>query len=816
MNINGLTTPDGEGQEEALHLARPTRVSPFQELPDWLQRASEEERQYYFEVEKSLAVKEKALDELLGETKSLKAFARYYAQEVVRLMTGADVDPQQIFVKACHTFFVGKQKVVQCNRLTLPEFMLNDLNDAPHVPLDITLEGELPSGLTGEDLLEVMGDASMRALYAEKFEKKYMDEAVLQAWQNTLESRIHLSSFSAKLQGHISDEGLRIVTVAGLDDSEYLMGDLTLGHLKTAVRGMIVYCGPKGEEGFCVLYAPEAPGGRVWFEFASFRQLNAHLFDWMTQPEGRGYLSGQSCAGERESVEAYMRLVLELPSQWGGIRHNIWSNNGDGVLREAVMLNVGWLQEELNAVVPAGYRSATVGQRQYFARLNTELKGLTRLANDDAALISYEKFAYELIKTRLEQVLAQNGETVSVDPDLIMVELAPSQEMTLSQLIITEHHITEESGPGHNPGVYPAIRYLPGHPPVSSVLLDYLPGWSRTLRPGEKYIAMLRSDYLNEEAPGYTLKRDVHVNVQLHEMHRAALAELFSGALDRTQYNQVESLIQQLREPKQPASMAHEDPEAVWQEGVYAFHLKGCRIEGVYVFRFMNHQTANDLLYTPSSPDGRSLRPLSGFFDSVKLGGLGRYYSDRANYTRQKVINEYIDKVQRGSKINLPLLQIDSRVYDFSRCYADKINQIIDGVDAKTTSLIEIVGKLVYDTAVAAVAIVSIPFAPIGLGLSAVMMAKAVFDGAKAYQESDYKTLFSNYLDCMLELTTMRIGSLGFSAVQKAIARQLGNVNTCMGAVSACTGKTVDLAVATELMKQALAEPDSNEQTTLV
>jgi len=813
MDTNGLNKAGGEGQAIA-QLSRPTFATQFHELPDWLQRAGEDDRQYYFEAEQTLAAGEAALDQLLGETKSLKAFSRFYAQEIVRLMTGEVVDPDEIFVNVGHTFFVGKQKVVQSNRLTLPEFMLNDMNDAPTVPLEISLEGELiPSSLSVDGILDAMGDASMRALYAEKFEMKYTDEVVLQAWQHMLESRIRLSVFSAKLQGHISDEALRTVTSAGQDDSESFMGDLTLGPLKTAVRGMIVYCGPKGEEGFCALYAPEAPGGRGWFEFASFRQLNAHLFDWITQPEGRSYLSGQSQARERDSADAYMRRVLELPNQWLGIKHSTWSNSGEGVLREAVMQNVGWLRGELNAVVPAGYRSATVGQRQYFSRINTELKGLTHLANGAAALISYEQFAYDLIKKRAEEVLAQNGETVTVDPDLIMVALAPSQEMTLSQLIITERHITEENGPEHSPGLYPAIRLLPGHPPVSSLLLKYLPGWSRTLRPGEQYIAMLRSSYLNKDAPGYTLKRDVHVNVQLHEMHRAALAELFSGSLDRSQYKQIELLINQLREPE-PA-VTHEDPEITWRQAVYAFHLKGCRIEGVYVFRFMSAETRQDFLYTPASPDGRLFRLMGEFCDSVKTGGLGSYYTDRAKYTRQKVVNEYINSVQRGSAVVLPSLQIDSRVSDFSWCYADKINQIINGVDAKTTSLMEIVGKIVYDTAVAAVAIVSIPFAPIGLGLSAVVMTKAVIDGVEAYQESNYEQLFSSYLDCMLELTTMRIGHLGFSLLQKAIARQLGNVNTCMGAISACTGKTMDLAVATELMKQALAEPDSNDKTLL-
>lgn len=94
-------------------------------------------------------------------------------------------------------------------------------------------------------------------------------------------------------------------------------------------------------------------------------------------------------------------------------------------------------------------------------------------------------------------------------------------------------------------------------------------------------------------------------------------------------------------------------------------------------------------------------------------------------------------------------------------------------------------------------------------------MAKAVFEGGLAYYEGDHEKAFSSYLDCMLELATFRIGKLGFSQAQKLIAKRLGDVNTCMSVVSACSGVTVDLSVITDLMKEALAEPDSSEQTLL-
>jgi hypothetical protein len=816
MTINGLSSVAGNRrQEDSL---RPSRRSmALQPLPDWLQRASDEDRQYYFDTEQSLTEKEQALDELLGETESLKTFVQSYAREVVRILTGEVIDPEQIFVRSHHTFFVGKQKVVQSNRLTLPEFMLNGLHEDTTPPLEITLEGEmLPSGMTGEDLLDVMFNASLRALYAEKFEKKYAQEAVLQAQRLVLASRIELSSFSARLQGHINDESLRIVAIAGQGGDSCSMGALSFGDMQTAFAQMIVYCGPRGEDGSCILYAPQASDDRQWYEFSSFRQMNFHLFDWTTQSAGRGYLSRQAHASERHNLDAYMRLVHDLPSQWRGVQRRPWSNSQNGVWHEGVLNYVGWLQGEMEAVIPAGYRSATAAQRLCFTRLNTELKGMTRLASREAALISYEKFAYELIKKRVEDVLAQNGETVAIDPDLIMVKLDAAQEMTLSQLIISEHHITEASGPAHSPGIYPAIRLLPGHPPVSDVLIKYLPGWSKTLRPGEKYIAMLGTDYLDQDAPGYALKCDVYVDLQRHEMHRSALSELFSGHLVRNQYEPIERLINQSREPEPSKTWKFEDPESPRREGVYKFYLEGCRVDGVYIFRIMRNGVPDDLLYTPHAPDCRSFRPLAEFANSVKVGGLGGYYSKRAKYTEQKVVAGYIEKVKRRSAEDIPRLQKDSRVHDFSHCYVDGIEQIIDGVDAKTTSLAEIVGKLVYDTAVAAVSIASLPFAPIGLGLSAVVMTKALFEGAKAFQEGDYKKLFSSYLDCMLELTTMRIGKLGFSVAQKAIAKQLGDVNTCMCVVTACTGKTVDLSLATELMKQALAEPDSNEQTILV
>ncbi|MFJ2691725.1 dermonecrotic toxin domain-containing protein [Pseudomonas sp. NPDC087336] len=813
MELNGLTNESAyKLQEEVL---RPSRQAP--QLPDWLQRASEEDRQYYFDTEQSVTESEQALDELLGEVKSLKAFARFQAREVVRILCGEVVDPDHIFVSTHYTFFVGKQKVVQSNRLTLPEFMLNDLHGSTTLPLEIKLEGQaLPSGVTAEDLLEVMVDASMRKFYAEQFEKKYTDEAVIQAQQILLSRRIRLSSFSAKLQRHISDESLQIVAISSQGDERCSMGALSFGDAKGAFEGMIVCCGPQGEEGPCVLYAPQAPGGRSWYEFASFRQLNFHLFDWTAQPEGRSYLSRQALASERASFDAYMRRLQDLPSQWCGIQRSPWPNSAEGALRQGVMLHVDWLRGEMQAVVPAGYRSATATQRQCFARLNTELKGLTRLASREAALISYEDFATKLIKKRAEEVLAQHGETVDIDPDLIVVRLDDSSEMTLSRMIIDEHHITEESGPAHNPGIYPSIRLSPGHPPVSSLLIKYLPGWSRTLRPGEQYIAMLRADYLDQNAPGYALKRDVYADLRRNEMHRSALEALFNGHLERKQFEQIEGLIDQSHEVE-PDPISHvEDPESPQREGLYRFYLQGCQVEGLYIFRLMHNGVADDLLYTPSAPDCRSFRPLAEFARSVKTAGLGSYYSKRAKLTQQKVVSAYLEKVKLRSIEDIPHLQLDSRVRDFSRCYTDAMAQIIDDVDAKTTSLAEIVGKLIYDTAVAAVTIVSIPFAPIGLALSAVVMTKAVFEGAKAFQEGSYEKLFSTYLDCMMELATMRIGKLGFSMVQKAIAKQLGNVNTCMGVISACTGKTVDLAVVSQLMKESLAEPDSSEQTILM
>jgi hypothetical protein len=813
MELNGLTNESAyKLQEEVL---RPSRQAP--QLPDWLQRASEEDRQYYFDTEQSVTESEQALDSLLGEVKSLKAFARFQAREVVRILCGEVVDPDHIFVSAHYTFFVGKQKVVQSNRLTLPEFMLNDLHGSTTLPLEIKLEGQaLPSGVTAEDLLEVMVDASMRKFYAEQFEKKYTDEAVIQAQQILLSRRIRLSSFSAKLQRHISNESLQIVAISSQGDERCSMGALSFGDAKGAFEGMIVCCGPQGEEGPCVLYAPQAPGGRSWYEFASFRQLNFHLFDWTAQPEGRSYLSRQALASERASFDAYMRRLQDLPSQWCGIQRSPWPNSAEGALRQGVMLHVDWLRGEMQAVVPAGYRSATATQRQCFARLNTELKGLTRLASREAALISYEDFATKLIKKRAEEVLAQHGETVDIDPDLIVVRLDDSSEMTLSRMIIDEHHITEESGPAHNPGIYPSIRLSPGHPPVSSLLIKYLPGWSRTLRPGEQYIAMLKADYLDQNAPGYALKRDVYADLRRNEMHRSALEALFNGHLERKQFEQIEGLIDQSHEVE-PDPISHvEDPESPQREGLYRFYLQGCQVEGLYIFRLMHNGVADDLLYTPSAPDCRSFRPLAEFARSVKTAGLGSYYSKRAKLTQQKVVSAYLEKVKLRSIEDIPHLQLDSRVRDFSRCYTDAMAQIIDDVDAKTSSLAEIVGKLIYDTAVAAVTIVSIPFAPIGLALSAVVMTKAVFEGAKAFQEGSHEKLFSTYFDCMMELATMRIGKLGFSMVQKAIAKQLGNVNTCMGVISACTGKTVDLAVVSQLMKESLAEPDSSEQTILM
>ncbi|MBK5352489.1 hypothetical protein JFU37_08205 [Pseudomonas sp. TH41] len=804
-------------REEHLRPSKRLMAVQPQQIPDWLQRASEEDRQYYFDTEQALAKNEQAVDELLQDVRSLREFARVYAREFVKILSGEVIDPQQVFVSARHTFYVGKQKVVQCNRLTLPEFMLNGLYDPASVPLEITLEGEtLPSGVTGKDLLDLLGDTSLRSLYSVKFEEKYSSEEVLRALQDRLDSRTDLSSFSAKLQEHIDDKSLKIVDLASQQAEGYSVAAVSFDGWEKPFHDLIVYCGPDGEAGRCVLYVPQGPEGRSWHEFPSFRQLNLRVAEWVGSPAGRSYLSRQCHATEREFIESYMRLVLELPSQWRDIKRRVWSASGGSVLQQGVSLDIDWLRGELETVTPAGYRSASSYHRKYFARLNTELKALTRLAGHEAGLISYEKFAFNLVKKMADDLMADNGEAVSVNPDLIMVELDDSQSMTLTQLIIKEHHITEESGPVHNPGIYPRIRLLPGHPPMSNLLDDYIANWSKALRPGEKYIAMLRSDYLDKDAPGYELKRDVYVNVQLHEMRRAALAEWFSGALQRDQYDRIEQAIDRLREPEPTDPITVDYPDSPKRDGVYQFHVEHRRIQGVYVFRTMDNGDAQDLLYTPHAPDGRWFRPLADFSKSIRRCGLGDYYCKRARFTDQRVINTYVEDVMRSSgDVEPPVLQVNSRVFDFSLCYREMIGQIINGVDAQTSSLIEIVAKLSYDAAVAAVAVIGCVFPPIGLGLSAVVMAKSVFEGGLAYHEGDNEKAFSSFLDCMLELGTLRIGKLGFSQAQKLIAKRLGDVNTCMSVVSACGGKTVDLAVITELMKEALAEPDSSEQTLL-
>lgn len=814
MNSNVSTS---RIQEEFLRPSKRMLAEQPQQLPDWLQRASEKDRQYYFDTEKTLAKNEQALDERLKEFRSLREFSNVYAREFVKILSGEVIDPQQIFVSARHTFFVGQQKVVQCNRLTLPEFMLNGLYDPATVPLEITLEGEaLPPDVTGQDLLEVLGDTSLRSLYSEKFEEKYSSEEVLRALQARLDSRTDLSSFSAKLQDHIDDQSLKIVDLASRQAEGYSRGALSFDSWGKPFHGLIVYCGPDGEAGRCVLYAPQGPDGRAWYEFASFRQLNLHMADWVGSPAGRSYLSRQAHATERESIESYMRRVVALPSQWRGIKRSVWPVSGGSLLRQSVSHDIDWVRGELEAVTPAGYRSASSYHRKKFARLNTELKALTRLAGHEAGLISYEKFAFNLVKKMADDLMADNGEAVSVDPDLIMVELDAAQSMTLSQLIIKEHHITEESGPGHNPGIYPRTRLLPGHPPMSNLLDKYIVNWSKALRPGEQYIDMLNSDYLDEGSAGYAFRRDVHVDVQLHEMHRAALAELFSGALQRDQYNRIEQAIDRLREPEPTDPIKPDYPDSPRRDGVYRFHVEHRAIQGVYVFRTMDTGVAQDLLYTPHAPDGRWFRPLTDFSRSIKRCGLGDYYCKRARFTDQRVVKTYVEEVMRSSAdVEPPALQVNSRVFDYSHCYSQMISQIINGVDAQTSSLIEIVAKLSYDAAVAAVAVIGCIFPPIGLGLSALVMAKGVFEGGLAYHEGDNEKVFSSFLDCMLELATLRIGKLGFSQAQKLIAKQLGDVNTCMSVISACGGEQVDLAVITELMKEALAEPDSSEWTLL-
>lgn len=163
------------------------------------------------------------------------------------------------------------------------------------------------------------------------------------------------------------------------------------------------------------------------------------------------------------------------------------------------------------------------------------------------------------------------------------------------------------------------------------------------------------------------------------------------------------------------------------------------------------------------------------------------------------------------------MLELNSRVPSLRSSYNQRIERIISDVDAQTTSLSEIIGKLAYDSAVLAASAISLVIPPVGVALTVVQITKNVLDGAEAYRYGDRATAFDNFKDALLDLYSLVPGGKEATKAQKTLIQLMGDSKTIVGLVASATGQKLGYERFQELLEDILAEePASDSKTVLL
>ncbi|RON39273.1 hypothetical protein BK666_27825 [Pseudomonas frederiksbergensis] len=784
--------------------------------PQWLESASVADKLHYSELEQNLIASQIHLNNQLGSFTSVQAYARDLASQAIFKEYSRPTDPDTVMTSSHYLFTLDGCTFSQEDKRSLTDLLLHGLHDAGRRPqISLQLFG---ARVINPRWLEALMSRDVRADYGSAFREVYQRPNVLVAMKNITRDQLLFSAFSAKLQGDLSDANLqRVRGVVGGDES-LIIAPLQLHQDRRPLMGLAVINSRSPSQDDWLLYAPNSPGGKDWYELPSLRRVSLDIGSWIEASAGRDYLSWRSHAQDREVIGGYLKQISKLPNLWEGISLAPTPFIGVEALTTLASNHRNWLVAQEESHTPYGYRQACDQQRQVFTRINCELRALRTIEVRQGGFISYDRFCHQLIKQRVEETLLAGGEQVAVDPDRIEVQISPGQRMTLTELIVGEVHFYA-TAPLRD--LYPRFVLKASHPPISKLDIRHIASWSNTLRPGAKYIGMLRSIYMNRTHPDGRFKRYLHLGIMQRQMRVAIYQALFAGRVSNTHFSELMKVVDafDLYQP-QPEAPLGEAPDSVRHSAMFQLRLKDHRVVGAFVFRLYIAGKAEEYLYTPNAPDGCELRPFNDFVSAVKNRGLGDYFYDRMPAVYQRLIGTYMTDLEQLANYNeAPRLERNSRITDLNTCYDEVLRKVMSDVDEATQSLEEIITGIVFDTVVTAVGIISVVYPPVGIALGAALLTKELVQGGEAYSLGDRAKALGHFTDALIELAMLGYGGHKLTQVtklQKDLIGLLGDVYTVDKFYAKASGQPQLHQRALEAIQEILDDPDGTSSKTIL
>ncbi|MCF4994093.1 hypothetical protein GIW70_14740 [Pseudomonas syringae] len=778
------------------------------EWTGWLKEAPVQVQNKYVELEASMTRYDIDFKRSHGPYFSLRDYTREQVADWLNVALGIELDSDNIRVHTTYDINVGGKTIRQKDNRTLTEFVCYGVHDVGHA-LQISLEGAEGTGLTADNLERWMSGNNVRKGFVETRSVNPSAE-YFQAFCNKIHSRLLFDLWVARHSGLFSQADFDLVSRAVSGDQSLFIKGVSYSQGIQPLRDVLVFQDLQHDDGPQQVYLRNPQGVFGFLRFNRFSDFRVQLLRWM--------IDDTAYASSLVHPDDWARVSLELRQrreQWavGAVALDTTQNP----LADAVKCDYRYALATAGRIAPPAFREVTPAVRQRHARLNTELKALYTVGLQETGFVSFEVFSRKLIKERVEQVLQSRGIHVQVDPDQVFVQTTEQTTYSLSELIFRQLSFEPPSSPHYDPRDYPRFYWSGAHPALDALSIRDIASWSKTLRAGEQYIDHLKQQYtpINRQ---YAFKQAVYFQRQLAEMAQAALSQFFDASLSVQQYKSLDRLITGLHTPE---AQRLGDP-VVKTESVYEFWLNANRrVDGVYLFRTVNSVGIEDFIYTPDAPDGLAFRSADDFAWSIRdrYRGLRNYYIERVRFVEKKSVNGLFDKIFATTDPVVVAPQIGARVRDLRVAYAAHVDKVIHDVDEQTTSLGEIIGKLIYDNVKLALAVISIVVPPAGLVLTAVETAKNIYDGLYALRYEDNEKAFTHLKDALIGLATLGKAAAGTASVtsaQKTLIDLFGDANTLVELVGQATGQTLGKDRLLEIIQQVLDEKIAGSSQTII
>jgi hypothetical protein len=698
--------------------------------PQWLKSASSTQQEVFASLERELLKGQVALHEAMGGLSSLQEYARGVVAEHLSAGEAQPVDPDSIWVTVKHVVPMGSRKIEHVERKTLTQlFMYGVHDDGGRYTLQLENFQHNPR-LSVANIERAVRQFDLRLSFAAQRSQRLDTAPVKDAMREVLGQQIALSNYAAILQKHISPRAQDIVQRYLFGDSTMEAGSVAFRQAYRPLKDMMVFRAKAAaaDHAFHVLYAPGAPTGQQWYEFADLNMLKRQFIKWGFEPQDRQFLISQSHAGDRaDLIQGYLSLTESRPvfeeSWWGGVTAQPWTG---APLLAAVQNLIDWDIAEEQVVTPDWYRQAAPVDRERFTRLNTEFKAIAQVAKTPLHIPTLSAFSRDLVMPALNDYLLRAGPHPLIDPDRVNVKLPGHDWMTLTQLFIQW-----QLWKANEPVTFAAIDHAPLGRLNAAAVTALI-----NLMPGLKYEDYLRKHFLTSS--DYALKAKLYCKTVQNEMLRAALTQKMQGSLSVERFNWLKGQIEDLDHER-----AHQpDPfqtGSAPQEGIHTLVLEGQRLEGAYTFGRRVAGRLEHLVYIPKAPDGLAFRPLETLTSGLKAYALGAHIVRLVRLANRPPVQRFVERCRSasGAALATPVLRDSYAVKHFRFEYESMILRLLYDVDHQTSTRGEIFWRHVLVGVELLVDVVSLLVPPVGVVASIVRITGAIVQGLIAYSLGD-------------------------------------------------------------------------------